>query len=100
MAVALTVLAVALFAFVFAGPCPVRAAWGVRCPFCGIQRAAEALARGDFAGAFHWNAPLLPVCALLIHALARPPRTRWWVVFVIAALGFGAIRNLPFYPLY
>ncbi len=101
MAAALALLSVAVFALVFARPCPAREAWGVRCPFCGTQRAMEALGRGDLPLAFYWNAPLLPVCLLLLLAVFRPPRSGWWITgFIFAALVFGVVRNLAFYPLY
>ncbi|HEX2747065.1 MAG TPA: DUF2752 domain-containing protein [Verrucomicrobiales bacterium] len=101
MAAALVVLGWVSFALVFGVPCRVREAWGVRCPFCGVQKACAALSQGDVSMAFYWNAPLLPVCLLLLYCLARPPRSwRWLAALITGALAFGLVRNLPFYPLY
>ena len=89
------------FVLIFGAPCRIREAWGVRCPFCGVQNACAALAQGDVSRAIYWNALLLPACLMLLCWLVRPPRSwRWLAALIGGALAFGVVRNLPFYPLY
>lgn len=81
--------------------CPVRSWTGLKCPGCGSGRAMAALMGGDLPGAFYWNALLFPLVALL---LAAGLRQRWsWrnlLAVSLVVLGFGVLRNLPFYLLY
>ena len=84
------------------GPgCPVRSWTGLKCPGCGSGRAMAALVRGDLPGAFYWNALLFPLVALLLAA-GLWQRGSWRSVLAVGmvALGFGVLRNLPFYLLY
>jgi hypothetical protein len=81
---------------------------GLNCPGCGATRATRALLHGQFLRALHDNA--LFVFALAVAAIwgifflagkiknpgARlnvPPNFLW--AFLILALGFGVLRNLP-----
>ena len=83
------------------GPlCPLRRTTGVPCPMCGMTTGANALARGDVAGAVVAN-PLAPVLALAVVAswlllLAGRPtlpiRTR--------TIGRSLTAALPFLWLY
>lgn len=96
---------------------------GWHCPGCGMTRALHAATNGDWQQAIAYNllAPLLlPIVVLSVArslwswAWARehdpdadlpddPPPSRWkrkylpWVFFG-TMLGFGILRNLPFYP--
>lgn len=91
----------ALGATVWQPGCPVRTGAGLKCPGCGAGRAMDALLRGDAAGAWYWNALLLPLMALLVIAGFRKPWS-WhaWVALGSVGLAFGVVRNLPFYLLY
>jgi hypothetical protein len=55
--------------------CPLRAAFGICCPFCGGTHAMMALVHGDVAAALSWNAfavlVMLPVATAMLAAGAR-----------------------------
>lgn len=94
-------------------PCPLLSLTGIQCPLCGSTRAAGALAGGDLAAAWSYNALFmigLPLLALLAicwlvevaggPALRPPPRLRpltqdkVYIVAGIIAAVFMIIRNL------
>ncbi len=93
--------------------CPLHAATGLWCPFCGGLRAVAALSRGDVAAAVSSNLPvtlLLPVVTtswcLWLYAgwRARPGRqptlsNRSGAVLGVVLLLFTVWRNLPQLPL-
>ncbi|PRD46386.1 DUF2752 domain-containing protein [Sphingobacterium haloxyli] len=60
--------------------CPFKALTGLDCPGCGSQRAAHAILHGDFVGAFHYNALLLPFIPYLTvgfgYRLVKDPDER------------------------
>ena len=66
-AAVLAALAGLFLVYRLVGGCPVRWLTGLACPGCGMTRAATALCRLDFAGAWHMH-PLvfaMPVFAVL-----------------------------------
>jgi len=77
-----TAVAAAQVAGVAAGvggwPCPVKAAFGIPCPGCGLTRASVALLRGEFATAFglHAFAPVLLLGVLAFAVAALLPAAR------------------------
>lgn len=92
--------------------CPLYQLTGVSCPGCGLTRGFHALFHGDVVGALGYNA-LLPVYAfILVYFLVSlfliaargqglsfrvfPQRAMYG--FLMLALVFGVVRNLPFYP--
>lgn len=93
-------------------PCPLKAAFGIPCPGCGLTRASVALLRGEFATAFglHAFAPLLllGLAALAVAGLlpAAPReafaslvgrferRTRVGYVLAAALLLYWSVRLL------
>lgn len=88
-----------------AGPvvCPFRLCTGTYCPGCGGSRAAAALVRGDFAGAWHHHpyTVLLAVQLLVVAGVAtrrggRAWLGRRWVALVLAhtalVVGIWALR--------
>lgn len=92
--------------------CPLHALTGLNCPGCGLTRGFHALFRGDVLGALHYNL-LLPIYAfifgyLLVSMILTAVRGRGlsWSIFppaamygfLILALTFAVVRNLPFYP--
>lgn len=92
--------------------CPLHALTGLNCPGCGLTRGFHALFRGDVLTALHFNA-LLPVFAFVFTYLfvslalmaIRGHGLSWKIFppvslygFLIIALAFFVLRNLPFYP--
>jgi hypothetical protein len=83
------------------GPgCPLRAATGVPCPFCGMTHAVLAMGGGELrsALAFHPLAPLVLVVVVLLCAAAATGRiddvTRGRRGAAIAALAVAWIANV------
>ena len=92
--------------------CPLYSLTGIHCPGCGLTRGFHALFHGDVLTALHFNA-LLPVFAFLIGfmfvslvlTVARGRGLSWRVFppvamygFLVVAVGFTILRNLPVYP--
>ncbi|MGI8788297.1 MAG: DUF2752 domain-containing protein [Pyrinomonadaceae bacterium] len=92
--------------------CPLHELTGLNCPGCGLTRGFHALFHGDVTTALHYNA-LLPALAfvfayLLVSMSLTAIRGRGlsWKFFtpsatygfLIVALVFFVLRNLPFYP--
>lgn len=81
--------------------CPLRSLTGLKCPGCGSGRALGALVGGNVIQAIYWNAMLGPlVVGLVVAGWQKPWRLRRWMLWGAAVLGFGILRNLPFYLLY
>lgn len=92
--------------------CPLYQMTGLACPGCGLTRGFHALFHGDVLAALDYNL-MLPVYALLFAYLVASlfsvavrgrglsfklfqPKIAY--SFLIIALLFGVVRNLPFYP--
>ncbi len=95
----------------FFPPCPFHAATGLYCPGCGSTRALHALAHGDLAASFRYNALFTLTLPLLVVLVAgecfAPARhgtwstrvpARWVWTFFGVVVAFWVARNLPFYP--
>ena len=97
----------------FGLPCPFRVMTGWLCPFCGGTHLAEALIRGDVAGAWSANPLALVVGALIgIRALGwafelvRNPQNssrhwlptswsrHWFGASVMVSVAYVLVRNL------
>ena len=67
-------------------PCPLKAAFGIPCPGCGLTRASVALLRGEFAAALglHAFAPvlLLGLAAFAVAGLLPEARREAFAGFV------------------
>jgi hypothetical protein len=76
--------------------CPFFEATGWLCPGCGGTRAVAALARGDFAGAWRWNALVVGLLPALMVGLWWELRVRRevWVALGVGVGVFGGWRNL------
>lgn len=92
--------------------CPLFKLTGILCPGCGLTRGFHALFHGDVLTALHFNA-LIPIFALafgfafvsLVLIVVRGRGLSWKNLppsamygFVIVAIAFFVLRNLPFYP--
>ncbi len=84
--------------------CPLRWTFGVECPACGMTRAAAALLRFDFIGAFRFNPLVYVVCAyaaICAYGWLFRPRLlrskRLWAVFIALFLCFWAVRIALFF---
>jgi hypothetical protein len=92
--------------------CPLYRMTGIACPGCGLTRGFHALFHGDILTALRFNA-LLPVYLFIFGYLfislaltALRGRGLSWKIFppaaiygfLIAALAFFILRNLPVYP--
>lgn len=91
-------------------PCPLRAATGLWCPGCGATRASYLLFQGDLASALRFNAMWVVLAPLVVYQavafvgeafgvrwLRRIPLTQPVIAaLLVALLGFGVVRNLPF----
>ena len=87
--------------------CTLYTLTGLRCPGCGMQRAAHAMLHGDIMGALRYNA-MIPIIAVGLATLAygelvaapesriarvvRHPATAITAVVIIVA--WGVVRNL------
>jgi hypothetical protein len=90
--------------------CPLHAATGLDCPFCGATRAAYALMHGDLMRAFDHNLLLLVMLPFAVYAFVRwaarrtgyllPTLWQRWMGWGLVGLlaGFLVIRNLPLDP--
>jgi drug/metabolite transporter (DMT)-like permease len=92
--------------------CPLYALTGFACPGCGLTRGFHALFHGDALTALDFNA-LIPLwtfvfgylfLSLTLTALRGHGLPWRWVSpsmlfgFLVLLIGFGVIRNLPYYP--
>ena len=92
--------------------CPFHAITGLNCPGCGLTRGFNALFQGDILGALHFNA-LIPFYIViftyfvisLLFITFRGYGLSWKIFtpklmfsFLIFALVYAVLRNLPFYP--
>lgn len=88
--------------------CPLKAATGFDCPFCGCLRAVQDVVSGDVYGAADHNVLFvvaLPVVAVLwsmwvVRSRAgsgRPLVAPGWTVgaLLMVVMTFGVVRNLP-----
>lgn len=95
-------------------PCSFKILTGYHCPGCGGTRSVHALLHGRIADAFSFNPLFICTLALVPVAAARSwlrrrhgrkggrLSTRQGIALaltiVTAVLGFGIVRNLPWYP--
>lgn len=90
------------------GFCPVLLTLGAWCPACGGLRAVHDLSRGDLAGAWGMNAPIVALLPLVVVAWAvwlaaaargrpSPLRLPVWLAWatLVGAVVFGVLRNVP-----
>lgn len=80
-------------------PCPVRYAFGIPCPGCGLGRAGALLLRGQFAASLHihaFAAPVIGAIGLLAVAAFLPPARR----LVLARDIAGIERRVPVVPIF
>lgn len=92
--------------------CPLHTMTGLNCPGCGMTRGFHQLFHGDISGALHFNA-LLPFFILFFGYLfvslfltfirgrglsfgIFKPKVIY--AFMLLAMVFFLVRNLPFYP--
>lgn len=65
-------------------PCPLRAATGVPCPFCGMTTSVVAVVRLDVASAWEANpAGIIAVVTAVLLVLVRRPAelpVPWWLI--------------------
>ena len=81
--------------------CPLRAATGIPCPFCGMTRAVVAAAHGHLVTSLAFNPGGIFVLAFALVALVRPAwparlHVPLWTVF--AVLGALWVWNIGFNP--
>jgi hypothetical protein len=81
--------------------CPLRAATGIPCPFCGMTRACVAAVHGHLGTSLAFNPAGVLVVLVALTALLRPQlisrvRTPMWAVVI----AFGALWlwNIGFNP--
>jgi drug/metabolite transporter (DMT)-like permease len=92
--------------------CPLLALTGFACPGCGLTRAFHALSHGNVLTALDFNA-LIPIWTFvfgylfvsLVLTAIRGKGLSWnfatpasLIGLLILMLGFGVLRNLPYYP--
>jgi hypothetical protein len=81
--------------------CPLRAATGVPCPFCGMTRAVVAAVHGHFATSLAFNPGGIVVLLIGIIALVRPAlltRVRAPIWSAVAIVGALWLWNIGFNP--
>ena len=81
--------------------CPLRAATGVPCPFCGMTRAVVAAVHGHFGTSLAFNPGGIVVLALAIVALVRPrllARVRAPAWALLTTVGALWLWNVGFNP--
>jgi len=91
--------------------CPLHAATGLWCPFCGGLRSVAALSSGDLAAALSANLVVVLLVPFVVagwlfslRASLRGPTTsvrvtnRQWVVLCVVLAVFTVWRNLPELP--
>jgi hypothetical protein len=81
--------------------CPLRAATGIPCPFCGMTRAVVAAVHGHLGAALAFNPGGLVVLLLALVAIARPAWLRRAVAppwILLAGLGALWVWNIGFNP--
>ena len=81
--------------------CPLRAATGLPCPFCGMTRAVVAAVHGHIGASLAFNPGGIIVLALAVLLLVRPSlltrvRIPAWTVF--AGVGVLWLWNIGFNP--
>jgi len=92
--------------------CPLYSMTGIACPGCGLTRGFHALFHGDVLTALDFNV-LLPIYLFilgyffvsLVLTAVRSRGLSWRIFspvamygFLVVALAFTVLRNLPFYP--
>ena len=92
--------------------CPLYRLTGIACPGCGLTRGFHALLNGDVLTALDYNA-MLPIYLFILSYLlvslvlttARGRGLSWKIFpptvmygFLIIAIAFAILRNLPVYP--
>lgn len=94
-------------------PCLFFAVTGLYCPGCGVSRMLLSLLRLDFSAAFRYNPAVmtaLPFLAVLFLSMGiryvrtgklSPTKPQTALLWTMAAglLLFGALRNLPAFPM-
>ena len=93
--------------------CHLHDLTGLHCPGCGMTRAAHASLNGELAKAFRYNPvgmTLLPLLGLALSlelagwVRGRPLKwripigARGGIVLAVVVVGFGVLRNLPWWP--
>ena len=81
--------------------CPSYELLGIYCSGCGNTRAVYYLLHGDFAGVFRSNLFFLPTilfAVLLFFRFKFISRLNLLYLFLLLALNFTVLRNLPWYP--
>ena len=93
--------------------CPLFTMTGFACPGCGLTRGFHSLFHGDIVSAIDFNA-LVPVWAIIFGWVVLsmgliavrgkglpmwPTHPRFLWTFLAVMLVFGALRNVPVYPL-
>jgi hypothetical protein len=85
----------------FPTTCPLRAATGVPCPFCGMTRACVAAVHGHLARSIVFNPAGVLVIVAAVVLLVRPAlvrRIRFPVWLAPGALGALWVWNVGFNP--
>jgi hypothetical protein len=104
------VLAGGLVVFYFFNPlnfhygprCALNSLTGMYCPGCGSTRALHQLAHGHLGAAFRLNPLAISLLPFLGYYICRRDRSAvrpvWIWALVVTVVGFGLLRNLPFWP--
>jgi Protein of unknown function (DUF2752) len=92
--------------------CPLHAATGLWCPFCGGLRSLAALIRGDVGAAASFNVVVLTLLPIVLGWWVVSVRAAWraepngaprmtnrgWLVLGAVLLAFTVWRNVPALP--